>query len=97
MLLRRTSAWRHLRQLLEYFARLFGESNHWRDENPKHFKNNVSCGISKIHNLLTASTNIFAGSDVCGSFLQRVGNSFFVPSPFFADRKITQREPLTLL
>ena len=55
-----------LPKLLALFKQLFGGSNRWRGVNPKYFKSNVSCGISKIHNLLAVSTNIFMGSDVCG-------------------------------
>ena len=57
-----------LRQLLAYFTRPFGGSNRWRGVNPKQFKKNVSCSISKINNPLTVSTNIFAPSDVCVGF-----------------------------
>ena len=39
-----------LRQLLAYFAQLFGESNRWRGVKPKHFKNNISCGDIIIKN-----------------------------------------------
>ena len=69
-----------LRQLLAYFTRLFGGSNRWRDVNPKHFKKKtVSCGISKINNPPTVSTNIFVPSDVCGFVCSEGWRWFFRP------------------
>ena len=74
-----------LRQPVAYFTQLFGGSNRWYGINPKHFKNNVSCGISKIHNLLSVLANIFAGSDVCG-FVSSEGWQWS-PHPFLLTEK----------
>ena len=42
-----------LRQLLAYFAQLFGQSNRWRGVRPNHFKNNISCRNIKIKKDIT--------------------------------------------
>ena len=77
-----------------YFAQLFGGSNRWRGLNPKHFKNNVSCGISKINDLLTVSTIYLRDQMFLVRFFIGLAMFFSSPRPFFADRKITQREPI---